>query len=321
MNIAIRKARIEDAERLAQAERKIAEEPGYLCSLPMELTPDRFAETIQETEDGKRGIYLVATLDDLVVGHGSLIRLPLSSLRHIAQLTIVVHPDSQGKGIGNRLMEALIAWAENNPEIEKLELNVRAVNERALHLYKKWGFRQEGRLAEHLKTRDGYIDEIVMGLNLRKEMPWPKLPEPIRTGVYGIALSRGKILAVQQRSGPYKGKFDLPGGKIEVGESVEEALRREFAEEVALQFQTMTFFSNMTTTISGQRGYRGSSLPFHQIGLVYTVFDLTPISKNSETYMGSHWVRLKEIEEGNASPFLLRCRQEMMGISPFQEEI
>ena len=42
-----------------------------------------------------------------------------------------------------------------------------------------------------------------------------------------------KTLLIRQKRGPYAGKLDFPGGGIEFGESPEQALRREFAEEVA----------------------------------------------------------------------------------------
>ena len=43
-------------------------------------------------------------------------------------------------------------------------------------------------------------------------------------GAYGIIIHKNKILLVKKSRGPYKGKYDLPGGKIEFGESIEEAL-------------------------------------------------------------------------------------------------
>ncbi|MGH2378908.1 MAG: NUDIX hydrolase [Candidatus Limnocylindria bacterium] len=45
----------------------------------------------------------------------------------------------------------------------------------------------------------------------------------------------GRVLLVQQRGGPYKGAWLLPGGGLEEGESFEEALRREVVEETCLE--------------------------------------------------------------------------------------
>ena len=42
----------------------------------------------------------------------------------------------------------------------------------------------------------------------------------------------GRILATQRGYGEFKDKWEFPGGKIEAGESREEALRREIREEL-----------------------------------------------------------------------------------------
>ena len=45
---------------------------------------------------------------------------------------------------------------------------------------------------------------------------------------------RGRVLLVKQRGGPFKGAWLVPGGGVEPGESLEEAMRREVVEETGL---------------------------------------------------------------------------------------
>ena len=52
-----------------------------------------------------------------------------------------------------------------------------------------------------------------------------------RPSVYGIVVENGRILLSPQ----FKGKYDLPGGGIELGESLEEALFREIKEETGIE--------------------------------------------------------------------------------------
>ena len=48
---------------------------------------------------------------------------------------------------------------------------------------------------------------------------------------------QGRIFATQRGYGPWRGWWEFPGGKIEAGESPEEALKREIAEELETQIE------------------------------------------------------------------------------------
>jgi ADP-ribose pyrophosphatase YjhB (NUDIX family) len=50
-------------------------------------------------------------------------------------------------------------------------------------------------------------------------------------GVYGLVIDKGRVLAVRKTRGPYTGLLDLPGGSPNAGEPLDDALRREMAEE------------------------------------------------------------------------------------------
>ncbi|MCK5698830.1 MAG: NUDIX hydrolase [Candidatus Aenigmarchaeota archaeon] len=52
--------------------------------------------------------------------------------------------------------------------------------------------------------------------------------------VDGIVLRKGKVLLIKRSTPPYKGHWALPGGFVEHGETVEEAVAREIKEETDL---------------------------------------------------------------------------------------
>jgi ribosomal protein S18 acetylase RimI-like enzyme len=160
--VRIRAARVDDAEALCAAEIETSRTPGRLVSHPQEFKVEAFASKIAELRD--KGRYIVAEQDGRPVGHAVLEPMPLKRIAHVQRLTIVVHPGFERRGVGAALMRDLVDWAAANPTVEKIELLVRASNEGAISLYRKFGFVEEGRLVKRLKLEDGnYLDDIAMG--------------------------------------------------------------------------------------------------------------------------------------------------------------
>lgn len=120
----------------------------------------------------------------------------------------------------------------------------------------------------------------------------------IRTGAYGIAIRDDQILLVEQAAGPYSGKLDLPGGKIECHETPEQALLREFLEETGYIFSNSQLFDNFTATIELPKAF------FHQIGLIYKVENLILQQQNHELKFG--WFHIKSLNHQYLTPFALR---------------
>lgn len=165
MNITIRQATAKDIPLLAKAVREIAATPGFLVSQPSEITEQQFLNTISKIVQTKAGQYLVAECDGCIIGHGFLEPLHLNAIRHVADLTLIIYAGWQDKGVGTLLLKHLIASAKSSKTIEKIELQVRASNTRAIALYKKMGFVEEGCRKKRVKVNnETYIDDILMGL-------------------------------------------------------------------------------------------------------------------------------------------------------------
>jgi diaminopimelate decarboxylase len=80
---------------------------------------------------------------------------------HVAALGMSVDDEWRGKGVGAALMSEAIRWARS-VGVEKVSLSVYPHNTRAVALYRKFGFVEEGRLSGQSKKSYGYDDEVIM---------------------------------------------------------------------------------------------------------------------------------------------------------------
>jgi RimJ/RimL family protein N-acetyltransferase len=165
-----RQATIADASAIARAESETAEkQEGLLAAQPQEIPLGAYQQKIERLQT--QGLFSVLENEGRMIGHVILEPFGLAALRHVVQLTIVVHPPYVGHGWGKRLMEYAIAWARGLPEVEKIELRVRSTNLRALRLYEALGFVVEGRLIRRIRLKNGYADDICMALFVKDVTP------------------------------------------------------------------------------------------------------------------------------------------------------
>ena len=69
----------------------------------------------------------------------------------------------------------------------------------------------------------------------------------------GIVSRNGKIMLCQRRPGDRLGlKWEFPGGKLESGETPQQALERELREELAIETRTGRIFDVHHTTADGK---------------------------------------------------------------------
>jgi len=158
IKIAVRAAEIADFEALA---RLYADRNAYSQTLQLPFpSPELWRKRLAEQSDNHHT--LVATVAGEVVGNLGLTRLTRARRAHVGELGMGVRDRWQGKGVGSALMRAALDLADNWLGLRRLELMVHVDNERAIALYRKFGFEIEGTHRAY-SIRDGrYVDSLSM---------------------------------------------------------------------------------------------------------------------------------------------------------------
>lgn len=127
-------------------------------------------------------------------------------------------------------------------------------------------------------------------------------------GVYALIFNpaRDAVLLIKKGLGCYTGLYDLPGGAMDAGELLEEALAREVAEETDC---TVTAARQLGTySILYPHKKNGQDITLRHIGTVYECeVSGTPRegSTGLDDSLGCVWVPLADLNGKNAAPFVL----------------
>jgi len=109
-------------------------------------------------------VYLIETLvEGNVIGHVGLYNIDFR-VRKAEFAILIADDENQGKGYGSLCTKFMIDYAFNELNIRKLTLSLLIENYRALTLYKKYGFVQEGLLKDDQFKNGKYHDVILMAL-------------------------------------------------------------------------------------------------------------------------------------------------------------
>lgn len=161
MTFQIRPVRLTDATQINAIRRQVGVYPNML-SLPSERS-ERSERFLSNLSDNEHIFVAVSSEDDnLVLGLIGLHVSPSPRMRHSGSIGLSVHQDYQGKGIGKALMATAIDLADNWLMLKRLELGVLDGNERALSLYKAFGFEVEGMKRASVARAGVYVDETLM---------------------------------------------------------------------------------------------------------------------------------------------------------------
>ncbi|MCF8237912.1 MAG: GNAT family N-acetyltransferase [Saprospiraceae bacterium] len=163
-SVLLRMALVENAEALRRTIQT------YLISSPyVPLTPEEFTPGPQEEEawiqgfiDQENSLLLVAEYENEIVGNIDLTGSHRMRMRHTGMIGMGLRQEWRNTGLGSHLLREMIRWAELNPILEIVWLEVYATNGAGRRIYEQAGFQQIGTVPDFFKSEGTYTDKVIM---------------------------------------------------------------------------------------------------------------------------------------------------------------
>ena len=130
-------------------------------------------------------------------------------------------------------------------------------------------------------------------------------------GVGAVILDGDRILLEKRKNMPSKGKWSIPGGLVELGERIEEAIIREVKEETGLEVYEPRLLDVVDYVSFGERG----AVMYHYVIVDYLVAVKSGKPKAASDAEALKWVPFNEVEEYDLTEsfrqFFRRNRQKL----------
>ena len=134
---------------------------------------------------------------------------------------------------------------------------------------------------------------------------YPSRPIP---AVASTVIEKNRILLVRRANEPSKGLWGLPGGVVELGETLAQAVVREVKEETGIDVEIINFLDVLDSINRDDDG----RIRFH-----YVIFECLAKPINGEIQAAADasealWVSIDELDKIEINPFTLQFIKKMI---------
>ena len=126
-------------------------------------------------------------------------------------------------------------------------------------------------------------------------------PEAPRVGVGAVVLDGDRVLLIQRGGTTLPGKWSIPGGLVELGETTREAVRREIAEECGLEIELVDVCGVLDRVMRDAEG----RVRYH-----WVLVDFLAVARGGTVCAGddaadARWVSIDEVERYDTTDGLM----------------
>ncbi|MCR5345083.1 MAG: GNAT family N-acetyltransferase [Lachnospiraceae bacterium] len=169
IEVELRNGDVADGEAVFHAFNTMHAETDYLLTYPDEngYNPEQEAKFLEDKTKSPNEIEIVALLDGKIIGLAGIEAVGTKyKIKHRAEYGISILREYWSLGLGKALTSACIECARKAGYLQ-LELNAVAENERAIAMYKSFGFKEYGRNPMGFNSRfTGFQEVVYMRLEL-----------------------------------------------------------------------------------------------------------------------------------------------------------
>ena len=134
-------------------------------------------------------------------------------------------------------------------------------------------------------------------------------------GIYGICIKDNGLLCIRKEKGPYRNRFDLPGGSQKENEGFTETLIREFKEETGYQIENYRNCRVYDIFVEETNRMVHHIMVFYDVDVNFEQQD--EVNDSS----GIYWIDLEKLDISNASPVILKLVQELSNDEAILEKV
>jgi ADP-ribose pyrophosphatase YjhB (NUDIX family) len=117
-------------------------------------------------------------------------------------------------------------------------------------------------------------------------------------GVGAVVVRDGRALIIKRAHEPRKGEWSLPGGLLELGESLEDAVRREIKEETSLDVTVGPIIETFDRVHRDDAG----GIRYHFVIVDYVCWSMAGEATAASDAEAVAWVRAEEIDAYQVNP-------------------
>jgi mutator protein MutT len=154
------------------------------------------------------------------------------------------------------------------------------------------------------------VDRIGVPMSVEEQAhenrQYPRAP---LIGVGAVAIKDGKILLIRRAFEPGKGKWSIPGGLVEIGETLSNACVREMEEETGIKIQVLELINGFDMIVPDESG----KIKYHYVLIDFLARPVGGTEKSSIEVLEMKWVTYEETRKMDMTNSARKALQELFG--------